>query len=94
MISLTLEHTMSHVKTVPPERIGNLASEILEHLELQAEDSLVLIEGEDFVLVKRAGTPPAQRFEEIASRTRGRFERLGLETDEVERAIRWARGSS
>lgn len=85
---------MSRVKTVPPGEIGNLGSEIREHLALRANDSLVLVEGEDFVLVKRAGAPPQERFEEISSRTQSRFERLGLEPDEVERAVQWARESS
>lgn len=85
---------MSRVKTLPPERVENLGSEIREHLALKSGDSLVLIEGEDFVLVKRAEAPPRERFEEISARTRSRFERLGLEPDEVERAVRWARESS
>lgn len=85
---------MSRVKTVPPEAIADLGSEIVGHLALKADDSLVLIEGGDFVLVKRAGAPSRERFDEIASRARNRFERLGLEPDEVEQAVRWARGSS
>ena len=85
---------MSRVKTVPPEGIENLGPEIRERLALKPGDSLVLIEGEDFVLVKRAGTPPRERFEVLSAQTRSRFERLGLEPDEVERAIRWARESS
>jgi bifunctional DNA-binding transcriptional regulator/antitoxin component of YhaV-PrlF toxin-antitoxin module len=85
---------MSRVKTVSPGKIDSLGIEIREHLELKSGDSLVLIEGEDFVLVKRAGTSRQERFEEISARTRSRFERLGLEPDEVERAVRWARESS
>lgn len=85
---------MSRVRNISPEEIGTLGSEIAQHLAPQAKDSLVVIEGEDFVLVKRASAPPLERFEEISSRTRSRFERLGLEPDEVERAVRWARESS
>jgi len=85
---------MSRVKTVPPENIDNLGPEIRERLALKSGDSLVLIEGEDFVLIKRAEASPRERFEEIAAQTRSRFERLGLEPDEVERAVRWARESS
>ena len=40
------------------------------------------------------GIAPRERFEEIAVRTQSRFKQLGLEPDEVERAIRWARESS
>jgi bifunctional DNA-binding transcriptional regulator/antitoxin component of YhaV-PrlF toxin-antitoxin module len=89
-----VETAMSHVKTLPPESVENLGSEIREHLALKSDDSLILIEGEDFVLVKRAGASPRERFREISAETRSRFERLGLEPDEVERAIRWARESS
>lgn len=85
---------MSHVKTVPPEGIRNLGSEIVDHLALKSDDSLVLIEGDDFVLIKRAGSSPRETFEELSARTRERFERLGLEPDEVERAVQWARESS
>lgn len=85
---------MSRVKTVPPESIETLGIEIREHLDLKSGDSVVLVEGEDFVLVKRASAAPRERFEEISARTRSRFERLGLEPDEVERAVRWARESS
>ena len=85
---------MSSVRTVRAKEVGNLGSEIREHLALKAEDSLVLVEGEDFVLVKRAGAPARERFEEISSRTQSRFERLSLEPDEVERAVQWARESS
>jgi bifunctional DNA-binding transcriptional regulator/antitoxin component of YhaV-PrlF toxin-antitoxin module len=85
---------MSRVKTVRADEIGDLGIEIREHLALKAGDSLVLVEGEDFVLVKRAGAPARERFEEISSRTQSRFERLGLEPDEVERAVQWARESS
>jgi bifunctional DNA-binding transcriptional regulator/antitoxin component of YhaV-PrlF toxin-antitoxin module len=85
---------MSSVRTVRAGEVGNLGSEIREHLALKAEDSLVLVEGEDFVLVKRAGAPARERFEEISSRTQSRFERLSLEPDEVERAVQWARESS
>jgi bifunctional DNA-binding transcriptional regulator/antitoxin component of YhaV-PrlF toxin-antitoxin module len=85
---------MGRVKTVPPEGIEKLGSEIRDHLALKSDDSLILIEGEDFVLVKRAGATPREHFEEISARTRSRFERLGLEPAEVERAVRWARESS
>lgn len=83
---------MSRVKTVPSSR---LEAEIFKHLDLESGDPLVLIEGGDFVLVKRATAPsPAERFDELAAQTEGQFERLGIEPDEVERAVRWARDSS
>lgn len=83
---------MSRVKTVPSDR---LEAEIFEHLALGSGDALVLIEGTDFVLVKRATAPElVERFERLASETRERFEKLGIEPEEVERAVRWARDSS
>ncbi len=82
---------MSRVKTVAPEQVG---AEILEHLAISGEDSLVLIEGDDFVLVKKARPTPLERFEALAAETRERFERLGIGEQDVEQAIRWARGSS
>ncbi|HWM89194.1 MAG TPA: hypothetical protein VN493_00355 [Thermoanaerobaculia bacterium] len=80
------------VKTVPSDR---LEAEIFEHLDLASGDALVLIEGSDFVLVKRATVPAlVERFEKLASETREHFEELGIEPEEVERAVRWARDSS
>jgi len=64
---------MSRVKTVAPEHVGN---EILEHSEIRREDSLVLVAGDDFVLVKRARSSPFERFERLADETRERFQRL------------------
>jgi hypothetical protein len=83
----------SNVKTVPSDR---LEAEIFEHLELVSGDPLLLIEGEDFVLVKRAArsTSAVERFEKLAAETRERFESQGVEPEDVERAVRWARESS
>lgn len=82
---------MSRVKTVPSDR---LKAEIFEHLDLASGDALVLIEGNDFVLVKRVMTPALmERFEKLASETREHFEELGIEPEDVERAVRWARES-
>ena len=61
---------------------------------MRSGDSLVLVEGDDFVLVKRAAPPPPDLFERLSEETRARFERLGLAPDEAERAVRWARESS
>ena len=58
---------MSRVKTVAPEHVGD---EILGHLEIRREDSLVLVEGDDFVLVKRARRSRFERFEHLAEETR------------------------
>ena len=82
---------MSRVKTVAPEHVGD---EILEHLEIRREDSLVLVEGDDFVLVKRARSSPFERFERLADKTRKRFQRLEIAPEDVEQAVKWARESS
>jgi hypothetical protein len=80
---------MSRIKTVPSDR---LEAEIFEHLDLESGDPLVLVEGVDFVLVKRAASPAlVGRFDELASETSKRFEELGIEPDDIERAVRWAR---
>jgi len=53
------------------------------------------IEGGDFVLVKRAASSAlVDRFDKLASETRDRFEKLGIEQDDIEHAVRWARDSS
>jgi hypothetical protein len=85
---------MSRIKTIPGDRMQEVGAEILGHLAPQPGDSLVLIEGDDFVLVKRASRPLSQRFEELADATRERFEQLGIEPDDVTSAVRWARESS
>ena len=62
---------------------------------LTADETVMLVEGEDFVLVKRPPSAvPADRFEVLAERTQRRFEEEGVSGDDVERAIRWARDSS
>ncbi len=85
---------MSNVKTVPPDKIEDLGSEISQHLRLKDGDSLVLIEGDDFVLVKRAAISRVDRFEKLSLETRMKLERLGVGPEEAERAVRWARESS
>ena len=82
---------MSRVKTVSSDRVG---TEILEHLEIQKDEALVLLEGDDFVLVKRARPSPLERFEGLASETRERFQRLQITPEDVEQAVKWARESS
>jgi hypothetical protein len=82
---------MSRVKTVSSDRVG---TEILEHLEIRQDESLVLLEGADFVLVKRARSSPLERLEGLASKTRERFQRLQIEPEDVEQAVKWARESS
>jgi hypothetical protein len=83
---------MSRVKTVPSDR---LETEIFKHLDLAAGDALVLIEGNDFVLVKRATEPPlVERFDKLATEVSEQVEEYGVEPEEVERAVRWASDSS
>jgi len=86
---------MSRVVTLTTGERRDLSLEIERHLELSTGDSLVLIEGEDFVLVKKAAAPdPVERFDALAARTRERFNELGLTPDDLEDAGAWARGSS
>ncbi len=87
---------MSRVVTlVTGEPQEDLSLEIRRHLDLRTGDPLVLIEGEDFVLVKKTtSADPVERFDELASRTRRRFEELQVAPKDVDEAIAWARGSS
>lgn len=86
---------MSRVLTLPASQLGSLGDEILRLLGLQPKEPLVLIQGEDFVLVKKTKAASlSARFEELSAKTRERFEGLDLAPDEVENAVRWARGSS
>jgi antitoxin component of MazEF toxin-antitoxin module len=74
---------------------AQLGAEIARRLGLTADETVMLVEGEDFVLVKRPPSAvPADRFEVLAERTQRRFEEEGVSGDDVERAIRWARDSS
>lgn len=85
---------MSRVVTLVAGEPHDLSLEIERHLCIRSGDPLVLIEGDDFVLVKKASSADrAERFDELASRTRSRFQELGLSPKDVEDAITWARGS-
>lgn len=86
---------MTRLLTLSEEGPGDFGSAITQHLGLQTGDSVVVVEGDDYVLVKRAVVAsPVRDFDELASRTRQRFEALGIEPQDVEDAVRWARGSS
>lgn len=87
---------MSRVVTLVAGESRNLSQEIERHLSIRSGDPLVLIEGNDFVLVKKASSvvDRVDRFDELAARTRSRFQELGLSLKDVDDAISWARGSS
>jgi hypothetical protein len=86
---------MSRVITLVAGESRNLSQEIERHLSVRTGDPLVLIEGHDFVLVKKAASvDPVERFDDLAARTRARFERLDVGPDDMDGAIAWARGSS
>ena len=85
---------MSRVVTLVAGEPRELSLEIEHHLDLRSGDPLVLIEGDDFVLVKKAASGDlVERFDELAARTEARFERLGVTPEDVEDAIAWARES-
>lgn len=87
---------MSRVVTwAAGEAQEDLSLEIRRHLDLRTGDPLVLIEGQDFVLVKKtASADPVERFDGLASRTRRRFEELQVAPEDIDEAVAWARGSS
>ncbi|MHB8763740.1 MAG: hypothetical protein ACYDA8_05290 [Deferrisomatales bacterium] len=80
------------VSTIGPAQLG---AEIARRLRLKGDEPVLLVEGSDFVLVKRAPTEsPLERFESLAAETHKRAQELGITPEDVEDAIRWARGSS
>lgn len=86
---------MSRVVTLVAEQAADLGHEIQRHLGLHSGDPLVLIEGEDFVLVKKASARSlTERFDRLSAETRRRFEHLRLGSEDVEHAVAWARESS
>ena len=80
------------VSTIGPSELG---AEIVRRLRLKAEEPVLIVEGEDFVLVKRAPTDsPLERFDVLAAETAERFRQLNVTPDDVDAAVRWARESS
>jgi hypothetical protein len=80
------------VSTIGPSQLG---AEIVRRLRLKEDEPVLLVEGADFVLVKRAPTEsPLERFEALAAETHKRAQELGITPEDVEDAIRWARASS
>jgi hypothetical protein len=72
-----------------------LGVEIVRRLRLKAEEPVLIIEGEDFVLVKRApAQSPLERFEALAAETAERFQDRKITPDDVDDAVRWSRESS
>ncbi len=86
---------MSAVVTMIGGESGNLSLEIESHLGLSSGEPLVLIKGDDFVLVKKtAFRSPIEKFDNLATGTRERFDKLGLTEEDVKDAVAWARASS
>jgi|GEM_PF-6323642 hypothetical protein len=82
---------MSKVRTVKRQQL----EEKIEKLFDTRSDSVVLVEGDDFLLVKQAhSVPPEERFRQLCDETQSRFEQTGVTPKDVEDAIRWARESS
>jgi bifunctional DNA-binding transcriptional regulator/antitoxin component of YhaV-PrlF toxin-antitoxin module len=80
------------VSTIGPSQLG---AEIARRLRLKEDEPVLLVEGSDFVLVKRAPTEsPLERFRALTAETHKRVQVAGLTPDMVDEAIRWARGSS
>jgi len=80
------------VSTLGPSELG---AEIVRRLRLKAEEPVLIVEGEDFVLVKRAPTQsPLERFEALAAETAERFRDRKITPEDVDAAVRWSRESS
>lgn len=83
---------MDRVRTLKRDQIEE---EIRRHFDLRSEDSVVVIEGEDFLLLKKAySVAPEDRFRRLCAETETRFQKTGVTPKDVEEAIRWARESS
>ncbi len=83
---------MSCVVTMKGGEPAMLSLEIESHLGLSSGEPLVLIKGDDFVLVKKTTFPgPIEKFDKLATRTRERFDKLGLTEEDVKDAVAWAR---
>ena len=80
------------VSTIGPSELG---AEIVRRLRLKAEEPVLIVEGEDFVLVKRAPSQiPLERFEALADETAERFRERKVTPEDVNAAVRWSRESS
>ena len=80
------------VATLGPAELG---AEIVRRLRLKAEEPVLIVEGEDFVLVKRAPTQsPLKRFEALAAETAERFRDRKITPEDINDAVRWSHKSS
>ena len=83
--------TMAVSATDPSE----LGAEIVRRLRLKAKEPVLIVEGDDFVLIKRAPIEnPLERFDAITAKAAARFQELNVTPKDVDDAVRWARGSS
>lgn len=79
------------VSTTGPSQLG---AEIARR-RLKVDEPLLLVEGGDFVLVKRASTErPVARFEALAAETAERFQEGEGTPEDVDAADSWVRESS
>lgn len=79
------------VSTIGPSQLG---AEIARRLRLTIDEPVLIVEGSDFVLVKRAPTEsPLDRFRALAAETHKHVQEAGLTAETVDEAIRWARAS-
>ena len=80
---------MSRVRTLKRDQVE---SEVQRHLDLHTDDSVVLVEGEDFLLLKRNHTvPPEEGFQQLCAETEKRFRERRATPEDIDDAIRWAR---
>lgn len=77
------------VSIIGPAELG---AEIVRRLRLKAGEPVLIVEGGDFVLVKRAPTQrPLERFEALAAETAERFQDRRITSEDVDDAVRWSR---
>lgn len=67
---------------------------IREKFDVDAEGYVVWEEEEEFVRVRPTPVAPTEDFGELSARIAERFAEKGITAEDVEEAIRWARGRS
>lgn len=77
------------VSTIEPTQLG---AEISRRLRLKIDEQVLIVEGTDFVLVKRAPSEkPLERFKALAAETADRFQELDISPEDVDDAVKCAR---
>lgn len=83
-----------YVSKVTAKGQVTIPKEIRDRLGLERGEYVVWEPRGEGVVMERATVSPAEEFEELADRIAKRLKKQGITRDQVEEAIRWARGRS